>query len=107
MGMFHVPLRCRPLDRPGTGCTGLLSPSRGGEPLPLGGKAVELFIPNARQATILDLVAKGETNPEIAEGLFVTAEDVKYHIGHMLRLTGCRNRVALTAWWVERRHGNF
>ena len=42
---------------------------------------------------MLDLVAKGRSNPEIAEELVVSAATVKTHVAHILMKLGVRGRV--------------
>jgi DNA-binding NarL/FixJ family response regulator len=45
-----------------------------------------------REAEVLDLVAQGLTNPQIAGTLFVSAHTVKTHINRIFAKTGSRNR---------------
>jgi DNA-binding NarL/FixJ family response regulator len=46
-----------------------------------------------REAEVLRLIAAGQTNREIARGLFVTEATVKTHINRIFAKTGARDRV--------------
>jgi DNA-binding NarL/FixJ family response regulator len=45
-----------------------------------------------REAEVLTLIARGLTNPQIADALFVSAHTVKTHINRIFAKTGSRNR---------------
>ena len=46
-----------------------------------------------REEEILTLIARGKTNAEIAQMLFISIPTVKTHVGHVLAKTGSRDRV--------------
>ena len=47
-----------------------------------------------REAEILELLADGLTNREIAERLFISQKTVGTHLGHIFAKLGVHNRVA-------------
>lgn len=51
----------------------------------------------AREAAVLELVARGLSTQEIATSLFVSRQTVAYHIGNLLRKFQTANRAGLTA----------
>lgn len=51
-----------------------------------------------RERDIVALVARGLTNAEIGEGLFIAAGTVKNHIASIHRKLGTRNRVGIATW---------
>jgi class 3 adenylate cyclase/DNA-binding CsgD family transcriptional regulator len=48
-----------------------------------------------REHDVLNSLANGATNAEIASGLFISAATVKAHVSHLLVKLGCTNRVQL------------
>jgi DNA-binding NarL/FixJ family response regulator len=56
-----------------------------------------------REVEILGLIARGLTNPEIAERLFLSNHTVKTHINRIFAKTGSRDRVAAIGY--AQRHG--
>lgn len=56
-----------------------------------------------REAEVLGLVAKGKTNKEIAEALFINVSTVKTHLGRILEKLQVRNRREAAVLWIERR----
>jgi DNA-binding NarL/FixJ family response regulator len=59
-----------------------------------------------RELEVARLVARGLTNAEIAEELFISAGTAKTHVANIQRKLGVRNRVAVAAWaWDSGRAG--
>jgi DNA-binding CsgD family transcriptional regulator len=58
--------------------------------------------PTAAQARVLDALAEGMTNAEIAVRLGLSPETVKWHISALLSLTGAMDREELAKWWRRR-----
>jgi DNA-binding NarL/FixJ family response regulator len=52
---------------------------------------------------VIQLVAKGMANKEIAEGLSVSQRTVESHVSNMLGKTGLHNRTELARWAIEQR----
>ncbi|RYG85824.1 MAG: response regulator transcription factor, partial [Alphaproteobacteria bacterium] len=46
-----------------------------------------------READILPLLVKGYSNKEIARSLGISEKTIKYHLTHLLKKLGVRNRV--------------
>lgn len=47
----------------------------------------------AREREVFQLIAQGQSNPEIAAALFLSEATVKTHVGHILAKLGARDRV--------------
>ena len=54
-----------------------------------------------REEQVLAAVAKGRTNNEIAETLYITLSTVKTHIASLMAKLGARNRVEIAMWAYE------
>ncbi|WP_313688014.1 response regulator [Pantoea sp.] len=57
-----------------------------------------------RELDVLQEVARGLSNKEIASTLHISEETVKVHIRNMLRKLDVRSRVAATVLWLESRN---
>ncbi len=60
---------------------------------------------SAREMEIVELVASGLTNQEIAERLTISKRTVDNHVSNMFTKTGSKNRVALLNWAMD--HGKI
>jgi DNA-binding NarL/FixJ family response regulator len=54
-----------------------------------------------RELDVVRLIARGRTNTEIAQELFVSLSTVKTHLGNIYTKIGARNRVEVAAWAWE------
>jgi DNA-binding NarL/FixJ family response regulator len=54
-----------------------------------------------REEEVLDEVARGKTNAEIAEDLFISQSTVKTHIAKLMTKLQARNRVEVVIWAYE------
>jgi predicted ATPase/DNA-binding CsgD family transcriptional regulator len=54
-----------------------------------------------REQEIVQLVAQGKSNGEIAEALVVSKRTVEKHIAHILMKLGARNRSEIVRWGIE------
>lgn len=52
-----------------------------------------------RQREVLDLIACGKTNGEIAETLGITLDGAKFHVREILAKLGVESREEAAAWW--------
>ena len=57
-----------------------------------------------RELDVLQEVARGLSNKEIAAALHISEETVKVHIRNLLRKLDVRSRVAATVLWLENKH---
>jgi DNA-binding NarL/FixJ family response regulator len=58
-----------------------------------------------REVEIIELVALGLTNQEIAERLTISKRTVDNHVSNIFTKTGAKNRVALLNWAMD--HGKI
>jgi len=58
-----------------------------------------------RETEIVELVAKGLTNQEIAQALTISKRTVDNHVSNIFTKTGAKNRVALLNWAMD--HGKI
>ena len=54
-----------------------------------------------REEQVLAAVARGRTNSEIAEELYITLSTVKTHVTSLMLKLGVRNRVEIAIWAYE------
>jgi len=52
-----------------------------------------------RQRQVLELVAHGKTNPEIADTLGITLDGAKFHVSEILDRLGVSTREEAATWW--------
>ena len=55
-----------------------------------------------REREVLSLVIGGQSNIEISSALFVSESTVKFHVGNILKKSGCTNRTTLTILFNEK-----
>ena len=60
---------------------------------------------SSREIEIIELVAEGLTNQEIAERLTISKRTVDNHVSNVFTKTGSKNRVALLNWAMD--HGKI
>lgn len=54
-----------------------------------------------RQRQVLELVARGKTNPQIAAALGITLDGAKFHVSEILDRLGVATREEAAVWWRE------
>jgi DNA-binding NarL/FixJ family response regulator len=65
---------------------------------------VPLQRPTDRQLLIIELVAQGLTNREIAESIGTSDNVVKNYVREIYLKVGVRNRIELALWYEEQVH---
>ncbi|BBH67761.1 DNA-binding response regulator [Actinoplanes sp. OR16] len=72
--------------------------------VPTGRPAVQPISPiTAREDEVLLAVARGLTNTEIADTLYISLSTVKTHLASLMSKLGARNRVEIAMWAYETR----
>ena len=66
-----------------------------------GGESQNPVALSERELQIIDLVAAGLTNQEIAEKLEISKRTVDNHISNILTKTATKNRVSLVRWALK------
>ncbi|WP_245678086.1 response regulator transcription factor [Nocardia acidivorans] len=69
----------------------VLTAYRSARPTPAGGRLGELTV---REVEVLELIARGRLNSEIASALGISEVTVKSHVGHIFGKLGLRDRAA-------------
>ena len=54
-----------------------------------------------REEAVLLSVARGRTNAEIGQELYISTSTVKFHLAGLMTKLGARNRVELAIWAYE------
>jgi len=69
-----------------------------------GGKRQANRTPNAREQRVIELVAQGLKNSEVAQSIGTTEHVVKNYLRSIYDKLGLWNRVELALWYEARRH---
>ena len=59
-----------------------------------------------RQRQVLELVARGHTNPEIAEKLGISLDGAKWHVSEVISKLGVRSREEAADYWLAQRRAD-
>ncbi|MEV0589132.1 response regulator transcription factor [Nonomuraea sp. NPDC050310] len=57
-----------------------------------------------REAEVMDLIARGESNGEIAQRLFLSEKTVKNHVNRIYSKLGVDSRGTAIGVWLSRTH---
>jgi len=74
------------------------------ETMPEGTESVKAEL-SERELEIIELVATGLTNSEIASQLMISKRTVDNHVSNVFAKTGAKNRIALINWAMD--HGKI
>src|SRR5438093_13687744 len=66
------------------------------------GWRTRMFVPGGRQAQVLELLARGFPNKQIARMLQLSEAAIEYHVHRIFVSTGFSNRLELALWWRQR-----
>jgi DNA-binding CsgD family transcriptional regulator len=69
-----------------------------------GGERYGKRVPNERERRVIELVAQGLKNSEVAEAIGTTVHVVKNYLRVIYDKLGLWNRVELALWYEARRH---
>ena len=69
-----------------------------------GGERYGKRVPNERERRVIELVAQGLKNSEVAEAIGTTEHVVKNYLRVIYDKLGLWNRVELALWYEARRH---
>jgi DNA-binding NarL/FixJ family response regulator len=72
-----------------------------------GGKRRANRTPSAREQQVIELVAQGLKNSEVAQSIGTTEHVVKNYLRTIYDKLGLWNRVELALWYEARRHENL
>ena len=64
---------------------------------------VEVEPLTGRQREVLALIARGYTNPQIADALGVTIDGAKWHVREIMSKLGVDSREEAAEWWRRER----
>ena len=59
---------------------------------------------SSRESEVMELVAHGHTNKEVADALFISEKTVKNHLNRIFRRIGAANRVQAISLWRRRQY---